>query len=97
MSSLRNHEGADADYIEAYLWYFRQDPDVAVRFELAVAKALERIRKDAKWWAVYDERHRFVRVKNFPYHVVFRIDGQIVSIIAVAHDRRDPNYWRGRE
>ena len=96
MADLRTHADADADYVEAYLWYFRQDRGVANRFESEFEEALEKIRSDPDWWAVYDEQHRFVRVKGFPYHVIFRCEDETIWVVAVAHDRRAPDYWRGR-
>ena len=32
----------------------------------------------------------------FPYAVVFVVDGDDVRILAIAHQRRRPEYWRGR-
>ncbi len=35
-------------------------------------------------------------LKRFPYTLVFRIEGDSVRIIAVAHQSRRPAYWGGR-
>ena len=35
-------------------------------------------------------------VKRFPYHVIYlELNGEI-RVLAVAHDRRKPGYWRDR-
>lgn len=36
-------------------------------------------------------------LKRFPYTLVFRIDGDSIRIIAVAHQSRRPAYWAGRQ
>lgn len=35
-------------------------------------------------------------LKRFPYTLVFRIDGEMVRVIAVSHQSRRPGYWAGR-
>lgn len=48
------------------------------------------------------ERHNLpvVRRKSvddgFPYGVVYFVKGRELIVIAYAHDRRRPQYWRGR-
>jgi toxin ParE1/3/4 len=96
MAELHIHGAADADYVEGFVWYCERDPANAERFEAAFQEALVRIRDDPEWWAVYDQAHRFVRVKGFPYHVIFRPSERDIWVVAVAHDSRDPDYWRGR-
>ena len=39
---------------------------------------------------------RRVRLKRFPYNILFRESGNIVQVLAVAHKRRHPNYWQNR-
>ena len=40
---------------------------------------------------------RRVLVPRFPYAIVYRRDPDSVVILAVAHQRRRPGYWRGRK
>lgn len=39
---------------------------------------------------------RRVRVEGFPYHLPYRVHGDMVDVLAVAHDRRRPLYWADR-
>lgn len=39
---------------------------------------------------------RRVLVNRFPYALVFTVTNKDCRIIAVAHSRRRPQYWRGR-
>ena len=45
-----------------------------------------------------DPRYRRAVVDVFPFVVLYRIDEKrhAVIIVAVAHTRRRPGYWRGR-
>lgn len=33
---------------------------------------------------------------RYPYQVIYREEAGEVIVIAVAHAKRDPEYWRGR-
>ena len=46
------------------------------------------------WRADRDYRRR--RMRRFPYMVVYRIEGGVVLVVAVAHERRTPGYWTER-
>jgi toxin ParE1/3/4 len=35
-------------------------------------------------------------MKRFPYNIMYRIRGEVLRILAIAHQSRSPFYWRGR-
>jgi len=39
---------------------------------------------------------RRVRLKQFPYNILFRENEGVVQVLAVAHKRRRPMYWENR-
>lgn len=39
---------------------------------------------------------RFIRLKHFPYRLIYRILDTAIQVVAVAHERRKPGYWRRR-
>jgi hypothetical protein len=40
--------------------------------------------------------HACVRLTRFPYLVVYREDATRILVVAVAHEKRKPGYWRKR-
>jgi toxin ParE1/3/4 len=44
-----------------------------------------------------DARRRRFPLQRFPYAVIYRSAGDTLRILAIAHRRQRPNYWRGRE
>lgn len=42
------------------------------------------------------EAFRRARLNRFPFHVFFEVVGEKVVVLAVAHERRRPGYWRAR-
>ncbi len=43
-----------------------------------------------------DARHRRFPMRRFPFAFIYRIDGDVLRIVAVAHRRQRPRSWRGR-
>ena len=87
---------AEDDYQEAFHWYFKRSERAAARFESAVEQALHEIAEAPDRWPMLDVRHRFHLLKRYPYHIVYRMEGERVLVVAVAHGRRHPDYWKGR-
>jgi plasmid stabilization system protein ParE len=87
---------ARADYRQALAWYQERSPRAAAGFEAAVEVALQRIADAPELWALCDDRHRFYILRRYPYSIVYRIEGEDVLVVAVAHSSRDESYWHGR-
>ena len=43
-----------------------------------------------------DAKHRRFPLRRFPLALVYRTDGDVLYIVAVAHRRQRPGYWQGR-
>lgn len=82
----------------AYRWYSDRDLDVGDAFLNELDAAIAAIVEFPKQWPPSTDGTRRYFFRRFPYFVVFRI-GQArdrVRILAVAHERRSPGYWRDR-
>jgi len=44
-----------------------------------------------------DQLHRSVPLRRFPFVVFYRVRETRVQVVAVAHKRKRPGYWRSRE
>lgn len=85
------------EYRSVHSWYAARSPRAAERFRLAVAAAVDRIVVSGESLPVLENLYHWVRVKRFPYLLVFRrrVVGDFL-VVAVAHTSRRPGYWRGR-
>ena len=43
-----------------------------------------------------DQQYRRFPLTRFPYAIVFRVAAERLQVVAIAHRRQRPNYWRGR-
>lgn len=76
--------------------YASQTAELARDFALAVEHALTAIASTPTLWPPYTHRSRRYPLKRFPYAVIYRAEPEIVRIVAVAHQSRNPTYWIGR-
>jgi plasmid stabilization system protein ParE len=82
--------------MEAYRWYADRSLDAAEAFREELARAGRAIQRSPQIWAPYLSGTRRYLMKRFPFIVVFRAAADRIEIIAVAHGRRRPGYWKGR-
>lgn len=47
-------------------------------------------------WSPYLHNTRVFRLHRFPYLIVYRTRGSMIQVIAIAHGRRKPAYWKRR-
>jgi plasmid stabilization system protein ParE len=88
--------GARQDFDESFDWYAERSAQSAVRFAAAVDAALDRIAANPTQFASPDGVHRECPVKKFPFRVVYRLVDDRVLVVAIAHAKRRPGYWRRR-
>jgi plasmid stabilization system protein ParE len=94
---LRLRSVAEADAAEAIRWYSRQNPELAARFLDALSFILGSIQNNPRLYpAVEGEMRRALFPKPFPYMILYRIEGDFVSVYAVLHQARDPARWKRR-
>ena len=91
------HQLAAREYRYARDWYADRAAEAAEDFCIAVDQAVSRISSDSEFLPKLGSVYRWVRVRRFPYVLIFRQRSQeSVMVMAVAHTSRQPGYWRGR-
>src|SRR4051812_41976137 len=92
---LEFHPEAAAELVAAAQYYDAAAPGLGSRFALAVRRATDFALAHPGGGAprgVADARR--IVVHGFPYEVVYRVRGELLEVMAVAHLRRRPGYWR---
>ena len=82
-------EGADE-------WYRQHSEDAAVDFVAEVFRAIRSIREAPHRWPGYLHGTRRYVLDRFPFSIVYLDTPELVKIVAVAHGKRKPGYWRRR-
>ena len=90
------HPAAEAEAREAFVRYRERDTAVASRFIAALDKAIERVEDNPERWPEYLHGTQRLLVRRFPFAIIYRVIEQRVLVVAIAHQKRRPGYWRRR-
>jgi toxin ParE1/3/4 len=94
---VRFHRLAAREYEDARTWYERRREGLGDAFADEVDRAIARIEKSPTRWPVIFVKFRRVRLRRFPYILYYHVvDSTRALVLAVAHARRRPGYWRRR-
>jgi hypothetical protein len=61
-----------------------------------VRAAGSRILENPETYPVFHREARRIRLKRFPYSILYRVYPELIVIVACLHGRRDPLKWRER-
>lgn len=87
---------ARGDVADARDWYDGQRAGLGGEFVDEVNAAVGRFRHQP---LVHAPIHRTLRkavVRRFPYVILYRVEGDAVTVVAVHHTSRDPGGWQAR-
>lgn len=79
-------------------WYRERSADSSVRFLTAVYDGLERIVHAPQRWPRHFHGTRRLILQRFPFSIIYRDQPSAVSVsvVAFAHHKREPGYWKNR-
>jgi plasmid stabilization system protein ParE len=87
---------AEEEMTEAALFYERAHPDLGEDFLDDIRYALDTVRERPKLGVEVAYGFRRVLVRRFPFSVIYFLEPGNVVVVAVAHQSRSPDYWKGR-
>lgn len=87
---------AEADLADARAWYDGQRAGLGDLFLARVEEVFARIERTPELFDKAFHDLRLTRVRRFPYVVVYRIDDDQITVVAVYHTSCDPSGWQRR-
>lgn len=91
------HPAAEAEHLESVAYFECKSPGLGASYLTEFEDVMKRACESPQRYAIEKEPHvRRIRMKRFPYAVLFREVSGVVHVLAVAHYRRRPRYWLGR-
>lgn len=97
MLKISLHRLARREFLDALSYYRDVDLPTSRRFLKLYEQALTEIAHDPTASVVIIDQIRRKLVRKFPYSIFYYQRGKTVRVIAVAHQRRRPFYWLGRD
>lgn len=84
------------DVLGAYDWYASRSQSAADAFQEELQNAGNHIQQSPERWAHYLFGTRRCLLKRFPFVIIYRVTTERIEVIAIAHGRRRPGYWKDR-
>ena len=81
---------------DAFEWYLERSLQAAEAFVREVDSAFALIASSPDIWPSFEAGTRRYVLRTFPYNIIYREIPTGVEIIAVAHHKRRPRYWKSR-
>lgn len=88
------HVAAEIELGEAVSFYESRLAGLGTSFAAAVQGTVGFIRANPNAGSPLGAQLRKFAVRRFPYSVVYRCEEQRILILALAHHRRRPGYWK---
>jgi plasmid stabilization system protein ParE len=89
-------EEALLDYESASQWYLARSYTAASKFTDEIGLAIERIAEHPQRWPSGAGGTRKLILQHFPFVVIYRELAAKILIVAIAHGKRRPGYWKER-
>jgi plasmid stabilization system protein ParE len=96
MIPIKYHPEADSEMMAAAAFYEAQQQDLGKRFLSAVQESLHHIQINPNLYPVIHLDVRRCTTQTFPFNVLFRVIKDQIVVMAVMHQKRNPDYWKSR-
>ncbi len=90
------HPEAIAEARAAAQWYRERSALAADAFLAELDRAVERIAENPETYSHYVRGTRRYLLQRFPFYLVYREAFGKLELVAIAHGRRKPGYWKKR-
>ena len=96
---LRGAPEADEEFAEAVRWYEEHRTGLGSDFLAAVREARKLIAEHPEIGSAVPGAKRGEKrlmVRQFPYQLIYYVRPHDIVLVAVAHNKRRPGYWKKR-
>ena len=87
---------AAADIEAAHRWYRDKRRTLETEFLDAVREAGARLLENPAAYPIFYRDARRIRLRRFPYSILYRLYADHIVVVACLHGKRDPLKWRAR-
>jgi plasmid stabilization system protein ParE len=88
---------AAREFEEAYDWYLDRSRQAAEGFRSTVREAIANaMANPTSAGFLVGRRSRKIKLEPYRYGLIYFVYGEVVYIVAIAPNRKPPNYWKRR-
>ena len=88
--------GARGDFDESFNWYAQRSVGAAIGFASSIDEAIDRVTEDPHRFPFTSGGCQYCSLNRYPFRIVFRDEPNRLIVVAIAHAKRRPGYWRNR-
>jgi plasmid stabilization system protein ParE len=96
MIALHFFEEASDEAEEARRWYRERSEPAESAFLSELDHAIAVVLEAPNRWPRHIVGTRRYVFPIFPYSLIYFLENQVVHVVAIAHEKRRPGYWRER-
>jgi len=89
-------DDAAAEIEEDRSWYLKRSESAEAGFLRELDHAIQQVIDAPLQWPQYLAGTRRYVFPTYPYSLVYFVEDDIINVVAVAHDKKRPGYWRKR-
>lgn len=93
---IERHCAAQREVVEATRYYAAAAPHLTGQFVAEFDEAVLRSAAHPNAWPPVGGGLRRCLLTKFPYQIIYRVEGEVIRIYAVAHAKQRPGYWMKR-
>jgi plasmid stabilization system protein ParE len=93
---LEFHPEAELELLEAAFRYDLEVPGLGERFGTEVQRVTDLLLEYPNIGREVGSGRRKFSLHRFPFTLIYATSPEVLHVLAVAHDRRHPGYWRSR-
>ncbi len=90
------HEEAALESEAAVEWYLERSALAASKFDEALSRPMDMVVEAPHRWSAGSHGTRRFILQRFPFSIVYRELPAAIQVLAIAHARRKPGYWKQR-
>jgi plasmid stabilization system protein ParE len=87
---------AEEEMIEASLFYEAVSPSLGHDFLDDVQRSINTLREHPRLGRADGRGLRRLLLHRFPFSLIYSVEPDAILVVAVAHYKRRPGYWKGR-
>ncbi|MCU0414294.1 MAG: type II toxin-antitoxin system RelE/ParE family toxin [Ignavibacteriaceae bacterium] len=93
MNRIRFHELASKELLDGRDYYDDLVYRLGEKFLIEVEKCLNIIKTNPLAYPVIKQNVRKAVVIKFPFSILYRVNDDVIYVLAVMHQKRKPKYW----
>lgn len=90
------HPAASIEAEDAQAWYEERSLVAASAFLRELSNAISLIREAPSRYPATEWGARRILFERFPFTLYYKISDEVITVVAVAHQKRQPGYWHRR-